>query len=179
MVFPGNSKKLFSCIVMAFALKGCAMSNTHDSGRGEVAIPQEDYILVEFKQFGLPGFATINSALSGFSYKGTFNWHMSILIEADQLRDYGLPSSEEQEILYSIEDELDPELKANGNAVFFARVTYDGKRELIYRLKKPEPAHRYMQSLTKSDLQERTFDYRIDFDKNWDKAKWYLDAVEL
>ena len=101
-------------------------------------IPDEVHTLREFRQRDLPGFATINTAFRGFEPKLAFPWHLSVLLQCVDLIEHRLPSPDEQKALYEFEDKLDSLIKANGNALFLARVTHDAHRELIWRVHDPE-----------------------------------------
>ena len=142
-----------------------------------VTIPEEVHAIVQFKQDELPGVAVVNSALVEFEPKVVFSWHFSMLIDAKDLGENGMPTPEEQQVLYDFEDTIDPVVKAQGNALFLARVTHDGQRQLIYRVHSPEPLNDYLQGLIKSKNHQREFDYRIEPDGSWELAKWYLNAV--
>lgn len=177
MLVKRSTEKLLCCAFIAIILAGCAASATKENTEYRVVIPEEEFTLIEFRQNDLPGIATANSALVDFSPKVVFGWHLSILIEAENLANNGMPTPEEQELLYAFEDSMTPIIKENGNALLLARVTHDGTRELLYRVYDPEPAHQYLQSVLTSKTYLRPFDYRIDYDPDWDKAEWYLDAV--
>ncbi len=153
------------------------MTNAKEPQEYRVVIPKEKYIIVEFKQNALPGVATINSALVEFEPKVVFGWHLSIMIAAQDLDDHKLPTTDEQQVLDTFEDELTSIIKANGNALFLGQVTNDGWRELIYRLYDPEPANEYLQRLISSKNHLRPFDFRIDPDEDWEKVQWHIQAV--
>ncbi len=61
-----------------------------------IVVPEEAYSLREFRQHDLPGFATINTALSGFEPKLAFSWHLSVLLQCVDLIENRLPSPDEQ-----------------------------------------------------------------------------------
>ena len=142
-----------------------------------VAIPEEVHTIVQFKQDDLPGVAVVNSALVEFEPKIVFGWHFSVLVDAKDLGENGMPTPEEQQVLYDFEDKIDPVVKAQGNALFLARVTHNGQRQLIYRVHNPEPLNKYLQGLIKSKDHQREFDYRIEPDESWELARWFLNAV--
>jgi len=135
------------------------------------------HVHVEFRQRNLPGFATINSALKNFESKKEFPWQLSIVVECVELVENRLPSSAEQEALYQFEDKIDPLVRSRGDALFLARTTYDGQRELIWRIRNPEAVNSALQDVIRQKDHTREFDYRIDEDPNWDKASWYLNSV--
>jgi hypothetical protein len=136
--------------------------------------PEEAHQLVEFRQRNLPGFATVNAALKDFKLKAVFSWHLSLLIVYDDKVENELPSANEQNLLYSFEDRLDLVFKQNGDVLFLARVTHDGRREIIWRTRNPEAADSVMRDMLREKSCPREFDYRIDCDPNWEKAEWYL-----
>ena len=141
-----------------------------------IVIPDEVHTLCEFRQYDLPGFATINTALREFEPKLAFSWHLSVLLQCIDLIASRLPSPDEQKILYGFEDKLDSLIKANGNALFLARVTHDAHRELIWRVHDPGAANSVIQSIVRAKDHPRAFDYRIEEDRGWQKASWYLNS---
>jgi Family of unknown function (DUF695) len=138
-------------------------------------IPEGAYTVLEFRQRDLPGFATINTALREFEPKVAFSWHLSLLLQCVDLVDNRLPSPDEQELLYQFEDGLAQLLKAGGNALFLARVTHDGLRELIWRIHEPKAANAVIQKILRTNDHPRAIDYRMEEDPQWQKASWYLD----
>ncbi|SRR6266436_3873716 len=140
-----------------------------------IRIPEDAYRVREFCQRDLPGFATINTALNGFEPKLVFSWHLSLLIKCVDLIDNRLPSPDEQNTLYKFEDKLDQLIKANDNALFLARVTHDGRRELIWRVHDPEITNSIIQKILRTRDYPREFEYRMEEDQQWQKASWYLN----
>lgn len=151
----------------------------HDGAAAMTGIvtPEEVFTNLEFRQRDLPGFATVNVALREFEPKLAFSWHLSLLLQCADLIEHRLPSPSEQNILYDIEDRLSPLLTANGNAVFLARVTYGGVRELMWRVHDPEAANSIIQEILRPNSCPRPVDYRMDEDREWQKAMWYLDSA--
>ena len=58
--------------------------------------------------------------------------------------------------------------------MFLARVTHDGHRELIWRVRNPESANDIVQGILRAKDYPREFDYRMEEDPEWEKASWYL-----
>lgn len=141
-------------------------------------LPKELHVLVELRQRKLPGFATVNLALKEFEPKKFFSWHLSVLIRCVQLVDDRLPSPQEQDLLYEFEDRLHLLIQAEDNALFLARVTHDAYREIIWRVHDPERANATLRSILKAKSYPREFEFRIDDDPSWDKARWYLDSPQ-
>ncbi len=156
------------------------MSN--ESKEYRVVIPEEAYTIVEFKQEGMPGVMVINSSLRDFEPKAVFSWHLSVMLNFEDVADNGMPSKMEQTVIEKFEDELDSKFKGidseKPNALFLARITWNKTKELIYRIYEPEPAHKHLQSLIDKKSWSRTFDYRIDPDPEWKLAQWHLNTLK-
>jgi hypothetical protein len=140
-----------------------------------IVIPEEVHTVLEFRQRDLPGFATVNTALRGFEPKLAFCWHLSVLLKCVDLIENRLPSPDEQKALYTFEDKLDHLIKANDNALFLARVTHNALRELIWRVHDPEVANSVIQEIVRAKDHPRPIDYRMEEDRGWQKASWYLN----
>ncbi|MEJ5148475.1 DUF695 domain-containing protein [Sphingobacterium sp. MYb388] len=144
----------------------------------KVLIPDEFYSLLNFEQDDLPGIAVVNTALREFEPKIVFAWHLSIMIDLEDLIDNGMPSRSEVEVIDNYGDYLDNEIKGpdkeKPNALFLARITWNKTRELIWRVYDPEIANIFLQEIITANSSPRQFDYRIDPDDNWELAKWHL-----
>ena len=146
-----------------------------------VVIPEERYQIIEFRQKDLPGVGVINESLCNFEPKIVFSWHLSLMIdEIESLIDNGMPSVEERLVVDSFGESLDSVFKGDDqekpNALFLGRITWNGTRELIYRVFDPEPPHLYLKRVIEESTNPRGFDYRIDDDPEWKLAKWHLTA---
>ena len=148
----------------------------------KVIIPDEYYSLLNFRQDDLPGVAVVNTALKEFEPKIVFSWHLSIMIDLDDLIDNGMPSKSEVEVIDNYGDYLDNEIKGKNkerpNALFLARITWNKTRELIWRVYDPEISNSFLQEIITANSSPRQFDYRIDPDDNWELAKWHLTDWE-
>jgi len=142
-----------------------------------VIIPDENYQILEFEQENLPGVAVVNSSLKRFEPKEVFSWHCSLMLELENLIENGMPSKEEIEIIDEFGDYLDRMIKVNDehpNALFLARITWNGTRELIWRVFDPEVTNEFLSKLINNNNNSREFDYRIDLDEDWKLAEWHL-----
>ena len=147
-----------------------------------VIIPEEHFHIIEFIQDGMPGVGAINYALKAFQPKEVFSWHLSIMVELEDLIDNGMPSLREHEAIDAFEWLLDSNIKGpdakKPNAVFFARITWNKTGELIWRVYDPEVANAYMTKIIEEDVHSRPFDYRLDHDEEWKLAEWALRALK-
>ena len=117
----------------------------------------------------------VNSGLIGFEHTEIFGWHLSVIIDFDELIERGMPSEEERAIVDPFCDQLEEEIKAGGNALFLVSETWNGTRRLVWMVYDPEIAHQHLQYLIEH---HRPFDYRMTEDREWKHAEWYFRACE-
>lgn len=144
-----------------------------------VVIPKEKYSIIEFIQEGLPGVGVINSALKTFEPKEVFSWHLSILIDLENMIENGMPSAAEREVIDPLGEKLNALIKGANpekpNALFLARITWNKTRELIWRVYQPDIANQELQNIIENNSSPRGFDYRMDEDTEWQLAQWHLN----
>ncbi|WP_286743731.1 DUF695 domain-containing protein [Roseivirga sp. UBA1976] len=144
----------------------------------KVLIPEEDYSILNFRQEDLPGVAVVNISLRDFEPKEVFAWHLSIMVELNDLGENGMPTKSEVDVIDNYGDFLDDRIKGEDkdkpNALFLARITWNGTRELISRVYDPEIANDFLQELIEEGNQVREFDYRMENDEEWKLAEWHL-----
>lgn len=144
-----------------------------------VIVPEEDFQILTFKQEGLKGIAVINKNLKHFEPKEVFYWHCSILLEFQHLIEDEMPSVSERLKAEEFEAWLDKRIKEEHkdkpNALFLGRITWNGTRELIWRVHDAEKTNKLLNDLVIMDIHGMHFDYRIDDDKEWYLARWHLD----
>lgn len=145
----------------------------------EVVIPEEQHGGFDFTQDEMPGMAVVNVALDGFEPKLVFAWHLSMLVDYKDLDDDEYPSPAEEEILGEFETSLDQQLKEDDNALFLARVSHAGQRELVWRIYDPKVAHEQLQSILSNKSHPRPFEYKIDHDEQWAETEWFLDNSRI
>ena len=146
----------------------------------QVVLPDERYTLIEYELDGMPAVATVNSALVDFDPREIFRWHLSIVLDFVDLVENGMPSPAEREVVDPFGEELDEKLKAPPelpNALFLARMTWNGTRHFLYRVYDPERANACLQSVIETKSHPRSFDFRMEDDPEWRHAEWFLDAV--
>lgn len=143
-----------------------------------IVLPEESFTLIEYKEDDLPCIAAINSALVGFSHKDIFCWHLSVIIDFEDLIDNGMPSEEERAIVDPFCDQLDTEIKAGGNALFLVRETWNKTRRLVWMVYDPEIANKHLQYIIEYNKHPRPFDYSMEEDHKWEQAEWYLKPLK-
>ncbi|MEW8627225.1 MAG: DUF695 domain-containing protein [Candidatus Thiodiazotropha sp.] len=143
-----------------------------------IVLPEESYTLLEWKQDGMPCIGMLNSGLKGFKHKEIFSWHLSVIIDFENLIDNGMPSKEEREIVDPFCDQLDEEIKSGGNALFFVRETWNKTRRLVWRVYDPEIAHQHLQYIVDYNRHPRPFDWYMEQDIEWKQAAWYFEQLK-
>jgi hypothetical protein len=112
--------------------------------RTTVEIPDPHYSLIDTERDGNPAVVVLNDALERFKHRDIFPWHLTITIEATRLAKNGMPTKAEASILDDLGDKIDDALAAcrtehgSINALFLARITWNGQRELVYRVHDPK-----------------------------------------
>ena len=144
----------------------------------KVVIPKESFSILDFNQDELPGVAVINTALRDFEPKEVFAWHLSLMIDFEDLIDNGMPSKTEREIVDPFGDKLDLLIKGDDlnrpNALFLARIAWNKTRELIWRVFDPNIVDKTLKEIIDSGDYPRQFEYKMEHDENWDLTKWHL-----
>jgi hypothetical protein len=144
----------------------------------EVVIPDEVYAILEWQRDGRPAVCVVNQSLANFEPKVVFSWHLSIVLDCLELAERGMPTSEEVAILDRIGDEFDKHLKADGNALFLARITWAGTRQFLYRIYDPEVADRYLKAVIEDWANTREFEFRMEHDEAWEHAGYYFSHCD-
>ena len=137
-----------------------------------------NYTLINTSRGSDPAVVVVNSALRRFDARDSFSWHLTVTIDCKALGAKGMPTANEVNVLNRLEDRLSLSVEAEGNAVFLARVTCRGKRELIYRVHDPEKANNLLQELISTPTQLREWEYRMEQDLGWDLARRELTLLE-
>ena len=141
-----------------------------------VKIPEPQYTLFDVKREGKVEIVVVNEALLAFRHLDVFPWHLRITIDAKDVVDNGMPSPAESKVLDRLGDKLEASVLAgrneNGaqNAIFVARSTWDGVRELMYQVHDPEVADAALQSHLKRKRPVREWGYRMTRDPEWKDA---------
>lgn len=142
-----------------------------------IVIPDEEFSILEWKEADYPCIGVLNSALKGFEPKKIFSWHLSVIIDYEELINNGMPSQEERDIVDPFCDKLDEEIKAGGNALFLIRETWNGTRRMVWRVYDPEIVDAHLKYILQHQRYPRQLDYHMVQDLDWEQAKWYFDHI--
>jgi hypothetical protein len=136
------------------------------------------YTLIKTSRAGKPAVVVVNSALRVSTARSSFSWHLEVSIDCRELALHGMPNERESKVLHELEDLITPLVEAGNNAVFLARITWDGKRELKFRVHDPELAFETLQELSSRPDQVREWRFEINEDPRWDLAAPELQLLE-
>lgn len=142
-----------------------------------IVLPEESFGVLDWKKDDLPCVAVVNGSLKHFEHKAIFCWHLSVILNFDELINNGMPSEREREIVDPFCEQLDAEIKAGGNALFLVRETWNATRRLVWRVYDPEIAHQHLNYLVEHHRCPRPFDWHMEQDMTWEKADWYLQQI--
>ncbi len=145
----------------------------------KVIVPDELHQVLEFIQEDAPGVAVINASLKTFQPQEVFGWHLSIMIDLKDVVENGMPSESEQKSFKIFEAFLGENIRGRDaerpNALFLARTTWNHTRELVWRVYEPEVCNWFLENLIADDSVPQSFDYKMEYDKEWKLAEWYLN----
>ncbi|MEO7325356.1 MAG: DUF695 domain-containing protein [Dokdonella sp.] len=140
-------------------------------------IPEPHYTLINTSKGKDPAVVVVNSALRNFQNRASFPWHLEIKVSCKNLGANGMPTTEETEILHQLESGISNSLQVQREALFLARITCRGKRELIYRVRDSKTAGAILQQCVTDPLQLREWSYLMKQDVAWELAQAELNLL--
>ena len=147
--------------------------------------PEPVYTLFDASRDGLPEIVFVNEALLSFEYLSIFPWHLSVEIDYTDFAEQMMPTHAESELLNRICDAIETEIDAGRtdhdavNALFLARSTWNGIRELAFQVHDPEIAHHALQPLLQSRKWERHWQYEMRQDPSWTDAGYFFKLFPI
>ena len=142
-----------------------------------LTLPVEQTELMELQGSGMSALCLVNKSMLQFEHKALFDWHCSLTLDLADCGDNGMPSAQERDQLNAFFTKIDGLIKANNNAVWLARVTWNKTQELIWRVHNPQLANDIIQAIISKEDHPLPFDYRIEPDTDWSAAAWLLDPL--
>jgi len=108
---------------------------------------------------GLPLIAVIDMRLRDYEPKSATPWVLTVSTQYATDAN-GLPSDDEIPALDSWQDEVMRQIADDG--IFAGRVTWNGRRELIYYMRSPEPTIPSLRALIAANFRWSEFTYELD-----------------
>ena len=165
--------RTLSFIILGLLFNLCSLAQPKGK---PIVIPEEEFSLFALSSEGKPVTVMLNSALKKFKHKKAYGWTCSLVISFKDMAEDGVPTNEEYNYVIDYVEKLDKDIKGstgNPNALFLARIIWNGTCEVIWQIKDPEPVHQYLADIIKSNSYPRELDYRIENDKKWKKISFY------
>lgn len=134
-----------------------------------IVLPEPHYTLFNTQRSGQPEVICVNDALLAFEHAQVFPWHLEVTIHARELGENGMPTPEESEALTALGDRIETLIEGR-NALFLARSTWNGLRQLLFQVHDPEIADAALRTLLDSGPQPRPWEYRMHADPEWTEA---------
>lgn len=136
-------------------------------------MPKDSFVVAQAETDGRPSIWSVNRAMLELP-REAFPWHLSIIAECVEVDAQGMPSKAEMATLEAFGEILRKNIEAKANAVFVARITCDGTRQFVFRVRDPEAANGYLSSAAEGPNPLRQFEYRMDNDPRWALANEHL-----
>jgi hypothetical protein len=143
-----------------------------------ITVPEPHYTLFNSVRSDLPEVIVVNDALLAFQHTDIFPWHLEVTIQAEELAGEGMPTPEESKLLFEIGDKIESAIEGK-NALFLARGTWDGLRQLSFRVHDPEQANDALKSLLANKPHARFWEYRMRSDSEWLEAGYIFKLFPL
>jgi hypothetical protein len=123
---------------------------------------------------GRPLFATIDMKLGDLPDKRELPFFLSLSAPLINPTSDGLPTESDADGLNAWDDAVEAQLQSGGRFVFVGRVTWNGRRELLYYLKTQQPTVESLKKLTDAHS-TRPFAFTCERDEKWTKADYWLN----
>jgi len=142
-----------------------------------IELPEPHYTLFDAVRSGKPEIIVVNDALLTFRHTDIFPWHLEVTIDARDLADNGMPTPEESKVLFEMGDKIEKAIEGT-NALFLSRSTWNGCREISFRVHDPEIANTTLQDLIEK-LAIRPWEYEMKSDPGWSLAGYAFKLFPL
>lgn len=143
----------------------------------EVKIPENRYSLVHSSRDDKPAVIVVNSGIREFEPKDVFGWTCSLIIDFQDLAQNGMPTREESDIVLDYFEKLDADIRGDEihpNALFLARITWNGTFQAIWQVHDPKIVHEYLQKIISEKSCPRDMEYRIEYHAKWENVEYFL-----
>jgi hypothetical protein len=139
-------------------------------------VPTPYYTVIQREDEGAQVYAAVNTPLAMLNgdQRKLFGWQLSLILDLETEDEQGLTLDPEVKVIEPFCQQVDSELRLNGNAIPLARITWKKTRELLFRVYNPAIADEQIKKLIDSESNPRPFSYSIDPDEKLKMADDYL-----
>jgi Family of unknown function (DUF695) len=149
--------------------------------RFPVDLPSSDnWTMFKIARGGGVAVVAVNDGLRDFKERGFFPWHLVVSIDA-QYGSGNLPTEREEEWLQAVGHIIETRLIALENksknplVLYLARSTWNGVRELIFRVHDAEYVNAVLSDTMHSTEWPRSWRFEAKADKDWAEAERYFE----
>ena len=146
--------------------------------RVHIVLPEPHYTLFDANRNDLPEVIVVNDALLSFQHTEIFPWHLEVNLQAEDLAEKGMPTPEESKLLFEIGNRIESAIEGS-NALFLARCTWNGLRQLSFRVHDPEVANDALQLLLEDKPHARFWEFHMHHDPEWHEAGYIFKLFPL
>ncbi len=178
IVFILLSGLLFNCSSNRMGLFDCFRKKSKTVTISQKS--QDSFTIFSIEDNSLPAVGLVNNQLVSNADWASFPWNCSVVVRCKDVNAAGLPTDAEASVLNCFEDSLNARIVADKsvpNALFFGRVNWNSTRELIWKVKNPEPVAAFLQSVIDDKDAIREIDFKMEYDKEWEMTRMYSDGI--
>ena len=146
--------------------------------RVRIVLPEPHYTLFDANRNDLPEVIVVNDSLLSFQHTEIFPWHLEVTIQAEDLAEKGMPTPEESKLLFAIGNRIELTIEGK-NALFLARSTWNGLRQLSFHVHDPELANDALQFLLADKPHDRFWEFHMHHDPEWHDAGYIFKLFPL
>ena len=136
-----------------------------------IEYPEPLYSIFKTSRGDLPAIVVVNATLREFAHRDIFPWHLSVIIEPQELAERGMLTNEECTVVDAVGDEIEAAITGNRNGLFLARETSKGERELSFRVHDPGIADNSLRQIIARGSQKREWEFLMKEDAGWTLAE--------
>lgn len=135
------------------------------------------FAVLKGEKDGHPLFATIDSRFRDPRLRAGLPWFLGVSTVLKSPTSDGFTTNEEATELNDWEDSFEQAALNGCRFAYVGRVTWNGRRELLYYLDSTDCASPKIRSFT-SDHPSRKFDFKFERDDRWEKVGEYFASWE-
>jgi hypothetical protein len=165
-------------LFLAIVLASLALATQPKSGSPQKPSEKDNrqFSMIKGEMNGRPFFAIIASDLKTYPPKSKFPWFLSLSTPFIGPTADGLPQGEELDAVNAWEDEMEAQVAKLGKYFYVGHVNWNGSREALFYLEKPEPIVGALKKV-RDGHSTRRFDFRCEKDEGWKKVSNYIGSV--
>jgi hypothetical protein len=151
-----------------------ALRNKQRSSQDRLASQAGTFSIMQGEVDGRPLIAMIDTKLRDLPGREGLPFFLSLLSPLISPTTEGLPIQSDANSLNSWEDAVEARLRSVNKFVFVGRVTWNGRRELLYYVDSQQPTVKVLKTLS-DEHSTRPFAFACERDEKWTKGDFWLN----